>query len=152
MHGLGELGLKPPGAWLGVAFEVVALGLVPLVLMRRKDPSSTIAWILTLVFLPALGAFLFVLFGRDRVRWPARRKRELDALVRAEVAAHAPGVVARDSIPVGMAHHGAHHGATDLEVALFRVGAHLTHGRASDGNVALPLFGGDAAYAALGRA
>jgi cardiolipin synthase len=148
MVGVGELGHGPLGAWVGLVSEVVALALVPLVLLRRKEPSSTIAWILTLVFLPALGAALFVLFGRDRVRWPARRKRELDALVRAEVAAHAPDVVARDSVPVTLSHLGA----TDLELALFRVGAHLTHGKASSGNQVEPLFGGDDAYAALGRA
>ena len=42
--------------YLGVAVEVLALALVPLVLLRRKEPSSTFAWILTLVFLPGLGA------------------------------------------------------------------------------------------------
>src|SRR5580704_543656 len=70
----------------GVFFIAVSLALVPVVLLRRKDPSSTIAWILTLVFLPAVGAILFWLFGRDRVRWPAKRKRELDAVVRAQVS------------------------------------------------------------------
>ena len=34
-----------------------------------------VCWILALIFLPGLGAILFLLHGRDRVRWPARRKR-----------------------------------------------------------------------------
>ena len=67
--------------YLGVAVEVLALALVPLVLLRRKEPSSTFAWILTLVFLPGLGAALFLLHGRDRVRWPARRKRAADEVL-----------------------------------------------------------------------
>src|SRR5437660_336463 len=71
----------------GHGFEAVAFALIPLVLARRKEPPATLSWILTLVFLPALGAILFLLFGRDRVRLPAKRKRALDALVRAEVAA-----------------------------------------------------------------
>src|SRR5258705_8589875 len=73
--------------WFGALLEAVGLALIPLVLLRRKEPSSTIAWILTLLFVPALGPVLFLLFGRDRVRWPARRKRQADALVRGMVVA-----------------------------------------------------------------
>src|SRR3954447_22395045 len=71
--------------WFGAFLAAVALALIPLVIIRRKEPSSTIAWILTLLFVPAVGAILFLLFGRDRVRWPARRKRQADALVHAMV-------------------------------------------------------------------
>src|SRR6185295_19945772 len=73
--------------WFGAFLAAVALALIPLVVIRRKEPSSTIAWILTLLFFPALGAGLFLLFGRDRVRWSARRKRQADALVRGMVVA-----------------------------------------------------------------
>src|SRR5262245_61159425 len=73
--------------WFGAFLAAVALALIPLVIIRRKEPSSTIAWILTLLFLPAVGPILFLLFGRDRVRWPARRKRQADALVHAMVVA-----------------------------------------------------------------
>jgi cardiolipin synthase len=133
-------------AVLGVVFEVIAFALIPFVLVRRKEPSSTIAWILALVFLPALGAILFVAFGRDRVRLPARRKRELDALVLAELAAHAPSVVAAPGEALLAP------GLTDLELALFRVAAQLTQGRPSGGNAVTPLFGGNDAYAAMGLA
>src|SRR5215510_10246828 len=73
--------------WFGAFLAASALVLIPLVIIRRKEPSSTVAWILTLLFLPALGAILFLLFGRDRVRWPAKRKRQADALVRGTVVA-----------------------------------------------------------------
>src|SRR5229473_2353431 len=73
--------------WLGAFLAAAAFALIPFVIIRRKEPSSTIAWILTLLFLPAVGAILFLLFGRDRVRWPARRKRQADALVHGDVAA-----------------------------------------------------------------
>jgi len=36
----------------------------PSVLMRRKEPAATIAWILVLVFMPGLGLTLYLLFGR----------------------------------------------------------------------------------------
>jgi cardiolipin synthase len=135
---------------LGVFFEIAALLMVPLVLLRQKEPSATIAWILTLIFLPALGAVLFVLFGRDRVRLPAQRKREWDAAVRAQMAAHAPQAL-EAHLASDPALDGAG-GTTELERALFRVGAQLTHGRPSGGNAVQMLFGGDDAYAALGAA
>ncbi len=132
----------------GLFLWAVALALIPLVLVRRKEPSSTIAWILTLVFLPALGAILFLLFGRDRVRWPAQRKRELDAIVRAQVAASRDERTAADStgaLP-------ALDGASSLERALFRVGARLTHLRATSGNRVEVLSDGNATFDALGAA
>jgi cardiolipin synthase len=145
--GHGWESIEPP--WFAIGAEVIALALVPLVLVRRKDPSSTIAWILALVFLPAVGAFLFLAFGRERVRWPARRKRELDAAVRAELKATSPRLLAS---PDESALFFATPPTTELERALFQVGARLTHGRASDGNEVTPLFGGNATYEALGAA
>ena len=104
----------------GIFFWVVALALVPLVLVRRKEPSSTIASILTLVFLPAVGTLLFLLFGRDRVRWPAKRKRQLDAQVRAQIAESRAGIDDADRSSL------APELASPLERALFRVSAELT--------------------------
>ena len=53
----------------------VSIGFIPLVLLRRKDPAATFAWILVLVFVPVLGVFLFWFLGRDRVRRPLRKRR-----------------------------------------------------------------------------
>ncbi len=133
------------GRAVAILSELAALALVPLVLVRRKEPSSTIAWILTLVFLPALGALLFLLFGRDRVRLPARRKRELDALVRAQVAASLERPADGDG-DAGLAL------ASPLERALFRIGERLSRLRATGGNKVDVLTEGDATYEAIGRA
>ena len=130
---------------LSIFFRVVGLALVPLVLVRRKDPSATVAWILTLLFLPAVGAVLFLFFGRDRVRLPARQKRELDAMVRAQVAAlrREPSDADRVSnLPV----------ASPLERALFRIGANLTLLRPTSGNKVDVLVDGQATYDAMGAA
>src|SRR5215831_21359100 len=97
--------------WIGAFLAAVALALIPLVILRRKEPSSTIAWILTLLFLPALGALLFLLFGRDRVRWPARRKRQADALVRSSVTAHTGRPTPAETLPT--------EGMSDLERQIF---------------------------------
>ncbi len=130
---------------LRIFFLVVALSLVPLVLVRRKDPSSTVAWILTLVFMPALGSLLFLLFGRDRVRLPAKRKRELDALVRAQVAAsrsERSDAERVSNVPV----------PSPLEQALFRIGERLTSLRATSGNKVDVLADGQKTYDAIGDA
>src|SRR5690242_1295961 len=104
-------------AGAGAVFAVVAIALIPVVVLRRKEPSSTIAWILTLIFLPVLGAVLFLLFGRDRVRWPAKRKRQADALMRSMLRERTHPV--RDpSFADGQ--------LTELEKQIFQVGSLLT--------------------------
>jgi cardiolipin synthase len=137
--------LPPVVRAAGVFFRVASLALVPFVLVRRKEPSSTVAWILVLLLLPAVGAVLFVLFGRDRVRLPARRKRALDSVVRAEVAQ------ARNELTD--AERTSHLTlGSPLERGLFRVAQHLTHLRATSGNRADVLVAGAAAYDAIGEA
>jgi cardiolipin synthase len=132
---------------LRVFFFGVALALIPLVLVRKKEPSATAAWILVLAFLPALGALLFLLFGRDRVRMPAKRKRELDAIVRAQVAA------ARDESPdADRTSDMRIVSVSPFEQALFRIGQKLSHLRATDGNKVDVLVDGQATYDAIGAA
>jgi cardiolipin synthase len=126
-------------------FSAVAFALVPFVLVRRKEPSATIAWILTLVFLPPLGAILFLLFGRDRVRLPARRKRELDAVVRAQLAASLVEVSEARPVPQIPLE-------SPLERTLFRVAARLTSLRTTSGNRVDVLIDGNAMYECLGAA
>jgi cardiolipin synthase A/B len=137
-----------PDTWkaLKVVLWAIGLGLVPVVLVRRKEPSATAAWILILVFLPALGAFLFLLFGRDRVRWPAKRKRELDAIVRAQVeASRNDGEADRTSNLRVVT-------VSPLEQALFRIGQRLSRLRATDGNKVDVLTEGQTTYDAIGEA
>src|SRR5579862_9890671 len=125
--------------------RLAGLLLVPSVLVRRKEPSSTIAWILVLLLVPALGTTLYLLFGRDRVRWPARRKRQLDAVVREQV---------RDVDPWSREPDRTSHltvGST-LEQGLFRVAQHLTHLRATSGNRVDVLAHGNDAFDAIGEA
>lgn len=129
---------------LGIAIEIIALCLIPLVVLRRKEPSSTAAWILALVFLPGLGATLFLLFGRDRVRLPVRWKRDADqALVKSRrhhLAASPAQRAALARIPT----------AVDRE--LFRISGALPGGEPSHGNDAFLLVDGEATYAAIGEA
>jgi cardiolipin synthase A/B len=60
----------------------VSLAFIPLVLLRKKDPAATFAWILVLVFIPIVGIFLFWFLGRDRVRRPVRERSRAKEEVR----------------------------------------------------------------------
>jgi cardiolipin synthase len=137
-----ELGPRLVG-WGGAFFAIVALALIPVVVLRRKEPSSTIAWILTLIFVPVVGAVLFLLFGRDRVRWPARRKRQADAMVR-NILRERTQAVRDPSFADGQ--------LTELEKQIFQVGSLLTGAGASVGNRIEVLTHGNDVYDALGAA
>ena len=63
-------GLSAAGTLIGF----LSLAFIPLVLLRRKDPAATFAWILVLLFVPVLGVVLFWFLGRDRVRRPVRER------------------------------------------------------------------------------
>lgn len=47
------------------------------VLIERRQPSATLAWLLTVISLPVLGVFLYLVFGRTRMRRQASRRRKL---------------------------------------------------------------------------
>jgi cardiolipin synthase len=129
--------------WGGIAVEFVALALIPWVLVRRKEPASTIAWILVLLFLPVVGATLFLLFGRSRVRWSAKRKRAADDALRGHlIGFRAPASEVGDA-PLPLAGHG---------LGLFRVGSVLSRGGCTQANRVDVMLGGAATYAAIGEA
>jgi len=138
-----ELG-QPLLTALGALLAAIPLAMIPLVVLRRKEPSSTIAWILTLLFLPALGVILYLLFGRDRVHWPARRKRQADTLVGAAVAARAPH--AGLDLPTRQAP------MTAFERQIFAVSAKFSGTATSAGNRVEVLSQGDEVYERLGAA
>jgi cardiolipin synthase len=41
--------------------------LLPVVITKKKRPSSAIAWIMAILFLPFIGAFLYLLVGTERI-------------------------------------------------------------------------------------
>ena len=107
--------------WFGAFFAAVALALDSAgraaakgaLQHHRLDPDAS--------FLPGLRRVLFLLFGRDRVRWPARRKRQADALVR--------GMVAPKRGDEGPTSRCGPAGLTDLEKQIFHLGSLLSRGR-----------------------
>lgn len=64
-----------------VAHDVIVVCLIPVVLLRRKEPAATTAWIFAILLMPFIGAVAFLAFGNDRMarRSAVResRKRQL---------------------------------------------------------------------------
>lgn len=71
---------------------VVSLALLPVVLLTRKrQPVSTVAWVMAIVTMPYVGAILFVIFGINRVQLRVLSRRAVSkrfSQVLPELAGH----------------------------------------------------------------
>ncbi len=61
--------------WLLLLEVVITLATLSAVLHIKRDPMSAIAWSLTVILVPFLGAFLFLLFGFQHVHRPLMRQK-----------------------------------------------------------------------------
>jgi cardiolipin synthase len=159
----------------GVLVVLIQVSLIPLVLVRRKEASSAIAWILTLVFLPLLGAFLFLLFGRDRVRMGASSKRRAKEASRERIkglvhtrrkkgpgeAAGKTGPTSAETAEIALAFADAElesrlSALEAVDRPVFRVGGRLGHTATTIGNEITIMSSGDEAidakFEAIARA
>lgn len=73
--------------------EVLSIAFIPLVLLRKKEPASTFAWIFVLLAFPALGVILFWYLGRDRVRRPVRTRKAVNQPLRSRLLDRVSGQV-----------------------------------------------------------
>ncbi|HUE12696.1 MAG TPA: PLDc N-terminal domain-containing protein, partial [Planctomycetaceae bacterium] len=54
--------------WTAALAYVLTLSLIRWVLLlKQREPTSSVAWILLIVVLPVLGGLLFLVFGINRV-------------------------------------------------------------------------------------
>ncbi len=81
------LSLAP--AWLNTAFYIYWFVLIIMLIMDDREPSITLAWLFILLFLPFVGVFFYIFFGRD---WKvvARRHGWIETLRRVEAEEMAP--------------------------------------------------------------
>jgi cardiolipin synthase A/B len=122
---------------LALLLHVAVIGAV--ILARRRDPSATLAWILFIVVAPFLGAVLYVVLGRTRMRRVARRSSRAETRLRA--------VLARFDVR-GRLEGGA--GVTDARTrAMVRLGNALAATPASFGNNTAALIDAAATYRAI---
>src|SRR4249919_825186 len=87
-----HLGLWLTGLWLGYA-----LVLATWVILQKREPAATLAWVFSLVFLPYLGFLVFYFFGPRKIRRSESRRRGSYEAIRkayspaeAEVSAESP--------------------------------------------------------------
>ena len=62
--------------WFFLAGWVLGLALVPRILLQKKNPVSTLAWIWGVLLFPVVGALVYLVFGADRIRRQRLRRRE----------------------------------------------------------------------------
>lgn len=67
-------------------------GLIPHLLLLKKRPTATLAWLWAIVFIPFFGAAAYLLVGTDRLK--RRRLRRRKMLAAAGVPASSPGIAA----------------------------------------------------------
>ncbi|MCA9073529.1 MAG: cardiolipin synthase [Planctomycetaceae bacterium] len=70
---------------LVVAYLVTLLLIRMVILTRRRQPASTIAWILAIVMLPYVGGLLYLIFGINRVDRRARVIEEASRAIHARL-------------------------------------------------------------------
>jgi cardiolipin synthase len=77
-----------PG-WLELVFLIYWVVTIVLLVMDDREPAITIAWLFILIFVPFVGVFFYIFFGRD---WKvvARRKGWIQTLARVETEEMAP--------------------------------------------------------------
>ena len=69
--------------WLFLAFYILTI--VPAmvtVLMDRRQPAKTIAWLMVLLFLPLVGIILYFFFGQNTRKERLVSQRSLDQLTK----------------------------------------------------------------------
>ncbi len=85
--------------WLYEAiFIVFLLTAIPTVILERRRPAATIAWIFAFAFMPVIGFFAYLMLGRRRVR-RSRRTRERQRLRHTEATREMANI---DALPPGL--------------------------------------------------
>jgi cardiolipin synthase len=62
--------------WFFVVGWVLGIAVVPRILLQKKSPVSTLAWIWAVLLFPFAGALVYFVFGADRIRRQRLRRRE----------------------------------------------------------------------------
>ena len=62
-------------SWLAVGEAVWVMGLSAWIILERRSPVATLAWVLALAWLPVVGILLYLLIGPRRLRRKKLRHR-----------------------------------------------------------------------------
>src|SRR5580698_5777576 len=62
--------------WVLLIYILITLGTFCMVLHTKRETMSAIAWSLTVLLFPLMGAFLFFVFGSQSIARPLTRKQQ----------------------------------------------------------------------------
>ncbi|HSE83246.1 MAG TPA: cardiolipin synthase [Thermodesulfobacteriota bacterium] len=82
--------------YLLFSLYLMSLLLIPAVIMRKKEPVSSLAWIIAIIFLPLIGAFFYLLFGTDRIKNEAKKKSVFNREIRKRLQSIEAGWALKD--------------------------------------------------------
>jgi cardiolipin synthase len=90
-------------AWLAATLSfggyLLTLLLLRIVLLTKKEqPTSTVAWVMAIVFVPYLGGLLFLIFGINRVDRRARLKAAAERAIERQLPGLTPYQVLPDEL------------------------------------------------------
>ncbi|MDE7065157.1 MAG: PLDc N-terminal domain-containing protein [Desulfovibrionaceae bacterium] len=113
-------------------------------LLHKRDPRAALGWTVTALFLPGIGALLYLLFGIGRadsraatlMRKAEEVAREDRARLHGGSAGPPTGILDSESLPRQYRH-------------MARLGHGLTGRHLTGGNAVMPLFNGEEAYPAM---
>ena len=113
--------------WLVLAEVVLTAGTLLAVMHIKREPMSAIAWSLTVLLVPFVGAFLFLVFGYQTIHRRLTRKKERSRAYKAFTAragGTSAGVPRRWDVLARLGHHGDGFPVTGGNaVALYHEGA-----------------------------
>lgn len=81
--------LSQAPVWLSLLFYAYGFVLIVLLIMDDREPSTTLAWLFVLLFVPVVGVVFYLFLGRDW-RVVSRRQGWTERLRRIEFASMAP--------------------------------------------------------------
>src|SRR5262249_24563713 len=62
------------------AVELLSFLLIPVVILRSREPLAAVAWILGIILMPGLGGFLYLAIGTTRLAKTQRKQRTREVL------------------------------------------------------------------------
>jgi cardiolipin synthase len=120
-------------ALYGIAASVHAL-------LFKRDPRSTFGWAVTCLFVPALGATAYWIFGVNRIRTKAQLWQKVGRFGPANERAYPGAEVSLASV---------HPARAEIMSALLRISERVTGRPLLRGNRVEPLYNGETAYPAM---
>lgn len=121
---------------VGLVIQLVVI--FGFVLLERRQPAATLAWIFSVLFMPIVGVFLYLMFGLRRT---IKRSRKADQLAR-----HTAQVFRRYAVA---SHRDAPEAIAARVESLVALGMRVEHAPASSGNAVAVLRNAAATYRAM---